>query len=282
MVHSTNLSFLRRRLAGICLVLMALAAAACASVPAGGKDQTVAERHVAIKTSAGTADALLFVPPGGKPAPAVLLWADIGGLRPAIAEIGRKLAGEGYVVLAPNAFYRSVRLDGSATSDAAPAIRMSEWRGAATDDAIAEDSRAYAAFLDGLPEVDRKARLGTAGYDVGSAYAFIAARSVPARIGAVAVFHPTATATTRANSPHLFVGQSRAAYYVALAGNDDQREPEDKGQYREEFAKAGLAGTVEVLAGNHGFALPDSPAHDDVSDRLSWARMSALFAGQLR
>lgn len=283
---SRNLA--RRCLAGLGIAALALATAACATAPsasdpaqaAGSKVQ--AERHVTIATPTGSADALLFLPAGGRPAPAVLLWADIGGLRPAISQIGRKLAGEGYVVLAPNAFYRSVQLDGSTASDVEQAKRMAEWRGAATDDAIASDSKAYVAFLDTLPEVDRQAPVGTAGFDIGSAYAFIAARSVPDRIGAVAIFHPSGTATARANSPHLFVGQSRAAYYVAMAANDDQREPEDKDQFREAFAKAGLAGTVEVLGGNHGFALPDNAAHDDASEQQSWARMVALFRQSLK
>jgi len=85
--------------------------------PASGAAVAAGEQHVTITTPDGTADALLFTPAGGRPAPAVILWADVGGLRPAIGEIGRKLAGEGYVVLAPNAFYRSVRPDGTTVSD---------------------------------------------------------------------------------------------------------------------------------------------------------------------
>ncbi len=225
----------------------------------------ITEKHVTVATPDGTTDALLFTPGSPTPAPAVILWADIGGLRPAIADLGRRLAGEGYVVLAPNAFYRTVKLDGTIVSEVDPRTRFTEWRGPATKEAIARDARAYVAFLDGLPQVDRSAKAAAIGYDIGAAYAFYTAQALPDRIGAVAAFHPSGTATARDNSPHLFVGESKAAYYVALSADDDQREPEDKNQFRDEFATAGLSATVVVLSGNHGFALPDNPAHDAVS-----------------
>lgn len=267
--------------------LAVLALGGCAYPPDHGGVQTGAamaasEQHVTVTTPDGTADALLFIPGSGTPAPAVILWSDIGGLRPAVADLGRKLAAEGFVVLAPNEFYRSVTLDGTTVSDVEPGERFTEWRGPATKDAIGRDASAYMAFLDGLPQVDTAKKAGTLGYDIGSAYAFFAAQALPGRIGAVAIFHPTGTATTRDNSPHLFVGQSRAAYYVAIAADDDKREPEDKGQYREEFDKAGLTGTVAVLSGNHGFALPDNAAYDAASDGQAWSAAMALFGSTLR
>ena len=264
----------RRGIAGICATALALAVSACATSQA--QQGAISQEQVSISTPDGNAEALLFTPGDGE-GPGVVLWADIGGLRPAIADLGRKLAGEGFVVLAPNAFYRTVRLDGTTVSEVDGRTRFTEWRGAATDDAIVSDSRAYAAFLDARAEVDKSAPIGAVGYDVGSAYSFIMARTVPDRVGAVVAIHPTATATTRDNSPHLFVGQSRAAYYVALATDDDTREPEDKGQYRDEFAKAAISATVEVLSGNHGFVLPDSENYDPASADRSWAQMLSLL-----
>src|SRR5690606_28428524 len=95
-----------KRFLGLAISPAALVLSGCAaSAPVGPGTQAagvVNQRHVAITTPDGTADALLFTPAGAAPAPAVILWADVGGLRPAIGEIGRRLAGEGYVVLAPN------------------------------------------------------------------------------------------------------------------------------------------------------------------------------------
>ena len=261
-------------------VLAALAVlAACATVPQGGA--SVAEVRVAIAMPNGTADALLFHRAGGGRWPAVLLWTDTAGLRPAYAEIGRKLATEGYVVLIPNAYYRTVKLDGSAAAPPLPADeareRGAQWRAAATEEAVFADSRAYFAFLDARPQTDTRRSAGTLGFDYGSINAFHAARALPDRIAAVAAIYPAGTATPRPNSPHLFVNQSKAAYYVVVGKNDDIREPGDKDDYTKAFAAAGLDGTVEVSPANHGFALPEDPAYDAAASDAAWSRTLDLF-----
>src|SRR5213083_1668800 len=58
---------------------------------------TVVEKDVDIKTPDGTADAALFYPQGKGKWPAVLIWTDIGGLRPVFRDMGRRLAAQGYV-----------------------------------------------------------------------------------------------------------------------------------------------------------------------------------------
>ena len=44
--------------------------------------------------------------PTSGPAPGVLVWPDIFGLRPAFRQMGRRLAESGYSVLVVNPFYR--------------------------------------------------------------------------------------------------------------------------------------------------------------------------------
>lgn len=268
----------RRGVAALAAMLW-LMAAACASIPV--RSGTAGERHVTVTTTDGTADALLFTPAKTK-APGVILFSDLGGLRPAIADLGRKLAGEGYVVLAPNAFYRSAALDGMTATTVPYPARNKEWRGAATDEAIVKDSKAYVAYLDSLPQVDKGAKVGVIGYDIGAAYAFIAARAVPQRIGAVAAIHPLAVATAHANSPHLFVNQSQASYYVIMGKNAFAREPGDKTDLEKAFADAGLKGTVVVAAGNHGFGVSDNPAYDPASADQAWAATLALLRSSLK
>src|SRR5690606_2693239 len=168
---------MRRWLAGFLLVV-GFGLSACATVPADSP--AASERHVTIATPDGSADALLFTPAMAK-APAVILWADLGGLRPAIAEVGRKLAGEGYVVLVPNAFHRSVALDGTSASTLDFATRNEQWRGTATDERIMADVKAYLAYLDALPQVDTSVKAGAVGYEIGSVHAFLTARVAPGR-----------------------------------------------------------------------------------------------------
>lgn len=67
------------------------------------------ERDVDIRTPDGNADAVVFHPEGHGAWPAVLLWPDVGGLRPVKREMGRRLASDGYVVLVVNPYYRAFR-----------------------------------------------------------------------------------------------------------------------------------------------------------------------------
>src|SRR5947207_4308617 len=80
--------------AGVAMILPSVANAA-----------TVTESEVNVKTPDGTADCY-FVHPATGTAPAVLVWPDIFGLRPAFRQMGKRLAESGYSVLVVNPFYR--------------------------------------------------------------------------------------------------------------------------------------------------------------------------------
>src|SRR5438445_4504941 len=87
---------------------LALSVAAGFAVAAGSTlaaAQQVVETDVTIKMPDGTCDAAFIHPPRGSH-PGVLIWADAFGLRPAMRDIGKRIAAEGYSVLAPNPFYR--------------------------------------------------------------------------------------------------------------------------------------------------------------------------------
>src|SRR5436190_1815250 len=63
---------------------------------------------VEITTPDGVADAYL-TRPDAEPHPGVLFVMDAFGLRPTIDEMADRVAADGYVVLAPNVFYRAGR-----------------------------------------------------------------------------------------------------------------------------------------------------------------------------
>src|SRR5678816_397566 len=65
----------------------------------------VTESDVTVTTPDGTCDAY-FVHPASGAAPGVLVWPDIFGLRPAMRQMGKRLAESGYSVLVVNPFYR--------------------------------------------------------------------------------------------------------------------------------------------------------------------------------
>src|SRR6202011_4141334 len=55
----------------------------------------------------GTCPSEVYRPAGNGPWPAVLVFMDGIGIRPAMLEVGERLATHGYLVLLPDLFYRS-------------------------------------------------------------------------------------------------------------------------------------------------------------------------------
>jgi carboxymethylenebutenolidase len=126
--------------------LLTVAGASLAAAPALAQSNVV-EKDVAVKTPDGTSDCALFYPTGTGAWPAVLIWPDIMGLRPAFRDMGRRLAGEGYVVLVVNPFYRSAKApvidDKFDFSNPEQRARLTGYRAAIGDDGADRDSVAY-------------------------------------------------------------------------------------------------------------------------------------------
>src|SRR4051812_22354807 len=86
-------------------VTTVVAGLAAAAAGASAAELPVVETAVQVKTPDGVCDAM-FIHPASGTHPAVLVWPDAFGLRPAMREIGKRIAAEGYSVLVPNPFYR--------------------------------------------------------------------------------------------------------------------------------------------------------------------------------
>ena len=243
----------------------------------------VTEQDVTVPTINGEAEAVLFQPAAKGKYPAITLWPDLAGVRPAFREIGRKIASAGFVVLLPNSFYRSAKLGATEPNMADPETRktLMAHRAAATDDGIARDSMGYLSFLDKQKAVATNKKAGTIGYDVGGGYAVRTAATQPDRVGAVAVFYGLGVATPRPNSPHLLIPKTKATYYVAQSKDDDAREPEDKTDIKAKIAEGGLTGTVDVYPANHGWASPGGAAFDQASADRAIAEAVKLFKAKL-
>ncbi len=67
--------------------------------------------QVAIATRDGSCRSFVYRPAGKGPWPAVLMFMDGIGIRPALLEVGARLASYGYYVLLPDLFYRSGRYE---------------------------------------------------------------------------------------------------------------------------------------------------------------------------
>jgi carboxymethylenebutenolidase len=243
------------------------------------------ESEVEIKTPDGTCDAYLVHPVKGR-YPAVLIWPDIFGLRPAFRQMGKRLAESGYTVLVINPFYRTQKAPTAPEhpdfNDPATRQALFSLAGTLSPATALTDATAFVGFLDNQPSVDKKRKMGTTGYCMGGPFVFRTAAAFPDRVGAGATFHGGGLAADKPESPHLLISKMKAHFLIAIAENDDQREPEVKNILRDSFAKAKLPAEIEVYAGTkHGWCPPDSAVYNADQAERAWGRMSVLFKAAL-
>ncbi len=238
------------------------------------------ERMVQVTTPDGTADAFLVHPARGAH-PGIVTWPDVAGLRDAFKTMARRLAAQGYTVLAVNQYYRSAP---------APILTtFTEWRTpegqarlkpmiAAIDPAgTTRDAKAFVAYLDALPQVDKARGIGTNGYCMGGPYTVRTAAAVPGRVRAAASLHGANLVSDDPQSPVKLLGATNASYLFAIGRNDDARAPGDKDALRVAAAAAHRPAEVEVYPADHGWTVIDTPIYDKDAAEHAWSRMLALF-----
>jgi carboxymethylenebutenolidase len=251
--------------------------------------ESVVETDVTITTRDGSCDAAFFHPAAASH-PGVLIWPDAFGLRPAMRSMARRLAADGYAVLVPNVFYRISRAPQFASAanidfreqavmtKLRPLMESVDAAGAAESDALA-----YIAFLDRQPQTDRTKKIGTQGYCMGGALTLRTAAAHPDRVGAGASFHGGRLVTDAQDSPHRLAPKMKARMYIAIASNDDQRQPDAKAALTDAFAKANVPAEVEVYPAQHGWCVPDMPVENGApiysmpEAERAWSKLLTLY-----
>jgi carboxymethylenebutenolidase len=241
----------------------------------------VTESDVNVTTPDGTADCY-FVHPASGTAPGVLIWPDIFGLRPALRQMGKRLAESGYSVLVVNPFYRVKKAPTAAAGAATPIAEVRPLAQTLNETTQMTDAKAFIAWLDKQPSVAKNRKIGTQGYCMGGPMAFRTSAAVPDRVGAVASFHGGGLVTDMPNSPHLQASKTKAQFLIAIAANDDMRSPKEKDVLKETFAKANLHAEIEVYTDSaHGWCPPDSQVYNEPMAEKAWSRLLALYGKAL-
>jgi carboxymethylenebutenolidase len=264
---------------------MALGASLAAMLPKPALAVESEGAEVEIKTSDGMADAYFIHPRTGR-YPAVLIWPDIFGLRPAFKAMARRLAESGYSVLVINPFYRTQKAptapEHADFNDPSTRTALTALAHTLTPTMTVADAKAFVAFLDSQSAVEVQRKMGTTGYCMGGPFTLRTAAARPDRIGAVATFHGGGLVTSGPESPHLLIPQTKAHYLIAIAANDDERDPNAKVVLRETFERAHLAAEVDVYSGTqHGWCPPDSMVYNHDQAEKAWDRLLVLLSTAL-
>jgi carboxymethylenebutenolidase len=264
---------------------LGLGASVMALLPPVANAAEVSESEVVIKTADGNCDAYFVHPAKGAHA-AVLVWPDIFGLRDAFRQMGKRLAESGYSVLVVNPFYRVQKAPTAPPSpdfnDPATRDSLLKLAGGLNADTNVTDAKAFVAWLDAQKSVSKKRKMGTTGYCMGGPMVLRTAAALPKRIGAGGSFHGGGLNTKEANSPHLLIPQMKARFLIAIADNDDMRDPTSKDILRKSFDDAKVSAEIEVYKGaQHGWCPPDSRAYNKELAEKAWSRMMDLFKKSL-
>ena len=260
-----------------------LAAGAALSVmlPPVANAVEITGKDVTVSTPDGKADCYFVHPKTGK-SPAVLIWPDIVGLRPAFRAMAERLAKSGYAVLVVNPYYRKAKAPvvppGSSFQDEATRKVLYPLARSLSPETTDTDAKAFIAYLDKQSAVDTNRKVGTTGYCMGGPMMMRTAAAVPDRVGAGGSFHGGGLVTDSPDSPHLLIPKMKARFLIAIAENDDERQPEAKTVLREAFHNAGLKAEVEVYKGTlHGWCPPDSRVYNEAQAEHAWGRLLVTF-----
>jgi carboxymethylenebutenolidase len=246
---------------------------------------------IEIPAAAGTAEALVARPSTGTgPFPGVILYMDAFGLRPRIQDMAQRVADWGYIVLAPNVFYR----EGTA-AELAPTADMTTAEGRAeagkaafprvgrlTADKAVADIDAWVKALGALDGV-APGPIGAFGYCMGARLAVRTATARPDVVAACAGFHGGGLATDAPDSPHLGLAHARARFVFGHADHDPSMAPDAVARLGGALQSAGLEASNEIYPGaSHGYSMADTSAFHAEATERHFRELRALLDATLK
>ena len=240
-----------------------------------------------IPTPDGDARAYVFTPEtGAGPWPGVIFFMDAPAIRPALFQMCERLAGNGYVVLLPDMFWRAgpyepIDLQAVFKDEATRRAVFGKFMSSTNPEKAMSDTGAFLDWLLARPDVTGS-KVGCTGYCMGAGMSLRAAGTYPDRVAASAGFHGGNLATDQPDSPHLLAPRIKAKVYQGGADQDAGFPPEQADRLRDALTAAGVENTIEIYEGaRHGYAPPDMPVYDEAAAERHWRALLALFGETL-
>src|SRR5256886_11018187 len=166
---------------------------------------------VDVPAALGSIPACRARPKGGARVPCVLVIQEAFGLNDHVKDVARRSAGEGYVALAPDLYWRGGKGRTIRYDQLPEAIALMQ---SLKDPEIVSDLGSAIAYLEKQAFV-RADRIGITGFCMGGRVAYLAACELPDRIKASAPFYgggPPAEKTAQRKCPVLAFFGERDAY----------------------------------------------------------------------
>jgi carboxymethylenebutenolidase len=229
---------------------------------------------VEIRTPEGAMPAHLAEPEGRGPFPAVVVIMEAFGLVPHIRSVAERLAGEGYVALAPDFYWRMLPDNAVGYDRLDRAIALMQ---KVNDAKFTEDMRAALDWLAAREDVDGT-RIGVTGLCMGGRLSFLTACALPDRIAAAAPFYGGGIANHLAQADRI-----QAPLYLFF-GEKDAFIPLDQVQRIEaRLAELGKTFHCKVYPGaDHGFFCEERTSYHAEAAADAWRELTRFFARHLK
>jgi carboxymethylenebutenolidase len=226
------------------------------------------------------------------PAPLVIVYMDVWGIREELIGIAWDLAAAGYCAAVPDLYYRLGRVrhdfrdaDGKMITLARLTPEQQEQVRAPlrtlSAGSVMADTEALLGFTD--RELDTGGRpVGAVGYCMGGRFALLAFGRFIGRVRAAASLHGTDLATEAKPSPHRVAAKGQGEIYCGFAERDPQGAPEVVAALATELHRPGLTYQYQVHRdAEHGYALPDRDIHDAAATARDWVDIRSMLRRQL-
>jgi len=242
----------------------------------------VTSERLTIPIGSQSMGAYLARPTAPGPHPGVIVFMEVFGVNHHIRAVTDRVAGEGYVALAPDVFHRTAPGIELGYDDAGLKRGIELMSKTTASEALA-DTKAALAALQARPDVDGRGA-GVMGFCFGGHLTYLAACELPFAAaasyygGGVAVGAPGGEAPPTIDRTPGITGR-----ILCFFGEKDDYIPLDQAEkIRAALAAAGVRHEVVIYPGvGHGFHCDERPSYDRTAADDAWRRTTALFREEL-
>ena len=242
----------------------------------------ITTERIQIPAGAGTMGGYLALPEGAGPHPAVIVYMEIFGVNAHIRDVVERVAGEGYVALAPDFFHRTGPGVEYAYDDDGFAKGFELLNQLVADEMVA-DAQATLTYLRSREDV-RGDRIGCLGFCIGGHMTYLTACTTD--VAAAASFYGGGIAAPEGpggGASTLGRSGSITGRILCLFGEKDGFIPLDQvDAIKQALASGGIRQDVVVYPGaDHGFFCDQRGTYQKEAADDAWTRVKALFHEEL-
>ncbi len=234
----------------------------------------IEQTEVVISTPDGEMPAFLYRAAESEQQPVVVLLMEAFGLTRHIQDVATRLATEGYVVLAPDLYYRELPNNTFEYDEVEQAMAMMYRMDFGQP--VEEDIRAAIAYVKSQPNVSSK--VGMTGFCLGGGLTFLAACKLSDEITAAAPFYGMVLDEWIEAMPNITV-----PIYLFHGGVDPFIPLERIQQIESRFQALGKEYTLKVYPdADHGFFCHERSSYSRLAAEDSWHELTRFFNKNLQ